>query len=251
MSPRHILITGCNRGIGLELVKQYLKCSDPPAHLFATCRNPDQATELSGLADKNSNLHVLKLDVSDHSAYDGIKSKITEVIGEHAGLNLLINNAGVLPRERDTPEGVTPEKMRQAFEVNCVSPLFFSKALLPLVKKAAEKNPEKSVSVDKAAIVMMSTAVASVAENSGGGNYAYRCSKSALNMAMKNLSIDLKSDGVLVMSMHPGWVKTEMGGPNALIDTETCCSTMLETLQGLNESDHGGFKRYNNTVIPW
>ncbi len=98
---------------------------------------------------------------------------------------------------------------------------------------------------------MMSTAVASIADNSGGGNYAYRCSKVALNMAMKNFSIDLRDKGVLVMSMHPGWVRTDMGGPNGLIDTETCASTMIKTLQGLTDKDHGTFLRYNNTSIPW
>ncbi len=107
------------------------------------------------------------------------------------------------------------------------------------------------MSVRRACVVMMSTAVASVAENSGGGNYAYRCSKTALNQAMKNLSIELGPSGILVMSMHPGWVKTEMGGPNALIDSETCASTMVETLNGLTEKDHGSFLRYNNTAIPW
>jgi len=97
----------------------------------------------------------------------------------------------------------------------------------------------------------MSTAVASISENTGGSNTAYRCSKTALNMAMKNLSIELNDSGILVMAMHPGWVLTEMGGPNALITTETCVAEMLVTLQKLDESDHGGFKRYNNTSIPW
>ena len=113
----------------------------------------------------------------------------------------------------------------------------------------------------------MSTAVASIAENSGGGTYAYRCSKAALNMSMKSLSVDLASTGILVMSMHPGWVLTDMGGPNAQITTETCCSTMIQTLAGLTEKvflgnngnnlsitilqDHGTFLRYNNTGIQW
>ena len=70
-------------------------------------------------------------------------------------------------------------------------------------------------------------------------------------MAMKSLSVDLKDTGILIMSMHPGWVKTRMGGPNALIDTEMCCKTMIETLDQLSEKDHGSFLRYNNTTIPW
>ena len=78
-----------------------------------------------------------------------------------------------------------------------------------------------------------------------------RCSKTGLNMAMKSLSVDLKDTGILVVAMHPGWVKTRIGGANALIDTETCVSTMIETLQGLTEKDHGAFLQYDNTTIPW
>ena len=141
--------------------------------------------------------------------------------------------------------------MRQAFEVNTIGPLFFAKTMLPLLRKASTTNSNLPVGTTRAAIVMMSTAVASIAENSGGGVYAYRSSKAALNMVMKNLSLELKKDDILVMSMHPGWVKTEMGGPNALITTETCCSTMLETLESLTEKDCGNFLRYNNTQIPW
>ena len=111
-------------------------------------------------------------------------------------------------------------------------------------------GPE-GMSVGRAAAIQMSTAVASIAENSGGKSYAYRASKSALNMAMKCLSIDLQPEGILVMTMHPGWVQTEMGGPGALIDTTTCAKTMIETLYQLTEKDHGAFLRYNNTPIQW
>ena len=122
--------------------------------------------------------------------------------------------------------------------------------LLPLLKTAIKPDLPK-FRIDQAASVLMSTAVASIAENSGGGLYPYRCSKTALNMAMQSLSVDLKDTGILIMSMHPGWVQTRMGGPNALIDTETCCKTMIETLDQLSEKDHGAFLRYNNTSIPW
>ncbi len=105
--------------------------------------------------------------------------------------------------------------------------------------------------IKRAAVVMMSTKVASIDDNSGGGNYAYRCSKIALNMAMKNLSIEMKDRGVLVMSMHPGWVQTSMGGGNALIDTDTCVSNMMETLAGLSEKDQASFLTYDNKPIKW
>eukprot|EP00088_Acartia_fossae_P016110 TRINITY_DN18984_c0_g1_i1.p1 TRINITY_DN18984_c0_g1~~TRINITY_DN18984_c0_g1_i1.p1 ORF type:complete len:265 (-),score=41.32 TRINITY_DN18984_c0_g1_i1:313-1053(-) len=246
MSPRSVFITGCNRGIGLELVKQYLSLSSPPTHLFATYRT--LSDELKGLADGNTSVKLIKMDLTDFNSYPDIVNQVDAVVGD-SGLNLLINNAGVLPQNRDL-KSVTPDDMMTAFKTNCVAPLFFARAMLPLLERAS-KHGGAGLSVKKAAIIQMSTAVASIAENSGGSTYAYRCSKSALNMSMKSMSVDLKDTGILVMAMHPGWVLTDMGGPNAQITTETCCKTMIETLDGLTDKDHGTFLRYNNTPIQW
>jgi NAD(P)-dependent dehydrogenase (short-subunit alcohol dehydrogenase family) len=248
VSPKSVFITGCNRGIGLELIKQFLKLETPPKNLFATCRKVSD--ELKELDDKHPNLHVVSLDVTEYDSYPAVVKKVEDIVGD-GGLNLLINNAGLLPPNRDLVT-VTPEAMRAAYEVNCIAPLFLTRAMLPLLDKAAAGEPDsQNRSIHRAAIIQMSTAVASIAENTGGGHYAYRCSKSGLNQCMKSMSVDLKDKGVLVMAMHPGWVLTEMGGPNAQITTETCVSGMLETLDQLADKDHGAFLRYNNTPIPW
>jgi len=249
MSPRSILITGCNRGIGLELVKQYLKLDPPPTHLLATYRDPDSSEELLQLAKDNTGLKALKFDVAKRDTFASFVKEVSDVVGVENGLNLVIHNAGYMAPNREL-EKISPEDMIQSFEVNCVGPLFLTRELLPLLKTAIKPDLPK-FRIDQAASVLMSTAVASIAENSGGGLYPYRCSKTALNMAMQSLSVDLKDTGILIMSMHPGWVQTRMGGPNALIDTETCCKTMIETLDQLSEKDHGAFLRYNNTSIPW
>lgn len=249
MSPRSILITGCNRGIGLELVKQYLKPDNRPTHLLATFRDPDSSQELLDLAKENECLKALKFDVGQRETYSNFVKQVSEIVGTENGLNLLIHNAGFMAENRELDK-ITPEEMIKSYEINCIGPLFLTREFLPLLKTAIKPDKAK-FSVDQAASILMSTAVASIAENSGGSLYPYRCSKSGLNMAMKSLSVDLKDTGILVMAMHPGWVKTRMGGPNALIDTETCCSTMIETLNGLSEKDHGSFLRYNNTSIPW
>lgn len=250
--PRSVLITGCNRGIGLELVRQFFKHKTPPSILIATCRNPDKADELQAIASEHSNLHILKLDVDNTDSFDGFAKSVSAIVGDDNGLNLLVNNAGMLPPNRAL-DVVTPEDMMAAFKTNCIGPLFLTRALRPLLKAAAEGKAKdgEAMSIGRAAAVQMSTAVASIAENSGGNSYAYRCSKSGLNMAMKNLSIDLKGDNIMVMAMHPGWVLTDMGGPNALIDTTTCTTTMIETFYALTEKDHGAFLRYNNTPIQW
>lgn len=249
MSPRSILITGCNRGIGLELVKQYLKLDPPPTHLLATYRDPESSEELLQLEKDNTGLKALKFDVAKRDTFASFVKEVSDVVGIENGLNLVIHNAGYMAPNREL-EKISPDDMIQSFEVNCVGPLFLTRELLPLLKTAIKPDLPK-FRIDQAASVLMSTAVASIAENSGGGLYPYRCSKTALNMAMQSLSVDLKDTGILIMSMHPGWVQTRMGGPNALIDTETCCKTMIETLDQLSEKDHGAFLRYNNTSIPW
>jgi len=251
MSPRSILITGCNRGIGLELIKQYLKLDTPPTHLLATYRDPESSEELLQLAkdDENQGLKALKFDVSKRDTFPKFVQEVSDIVGAENGLNMVIHNAGYMAPNRDLDK-ITPEDMMMSYEVNCVGPLFLTRELLPLLKAAIKPDLPK-FRVDQAASILMSTAVASIAENTGGSTYPYRCSKSGLNMAMKSLSVDLKDTGILIMSMHPGWVKTRMGGPNALIDTETCCKTMIETLDQLTEKDHGSFLRYNNTSIPW
>jgi len=247
ISPKSVFITGCNRGIGLELVKQLLGLETPPVNLFATYRNISD--ELKDLDSKHSNLHLVKMEITDTSAYPSIVKQVEDIVGDE-GLNLLINNAGLLPRNRDL-ESVTPEAMREAYEVNCIAPLFIARSFLPLLDKAAGKQGTDKRSAHRSAIIQMSTAVASIAENTGGSTYAYRCSKSALNQSMKSMSVDLKDRGILVMAMHPGWVLTEMGGPNAQISTEQCVLGMLDTIDQLGDKDHAAFLRYNNTPIQW
>ena len=141
--------------------------------------------------------------------------------------------------------------MRQAFEINTIGPLFLAKAMLPLLKKASTTNAGLPMGTSKAAIVMISSGLGSITENSSGGLYAYRASKVALNMAMKNLHLELKNDNILVISMCPGWVQTDMGGQGASITPETCCSRMLKTFESLTQKDSGKFLNYKNSHISW
>lgn len=252
MAPRSVLITGANRGIGLQFVRVYASMAGCD-HVLATCRDQAAAKDLVAFAQASEGkVVILELDVTQIESYPAFVKRVNEVVGD-AGLNLLINNAGYLPRNMLWDQ-VTPEDMRRAFEVNCVAPVFLTKALLPLVQRAADAGKEASVDVSRAGIVHISTAVASIAENSSGaktGGFGYRCSKSALNQAMKCMAIDLEDSGILVMCIHPGWVQTDMGGSNALLTAETSAKTMVETLATLGPADHGAFRRYDNTTIPW
>jgi len=130
MSLTSILITGANRGIGLEFVKQLSSLSPPPKYIIATSRQPENE-ELEKLKAANDSIHIVKLDTKKYSDYDQFVSQVGQIVGEQ-GIDVLINNAGILLR--DTIETVTPQNMLENFEVNSVTPLMLTKALLPLLK---------------------------------------------------------------------------------------------------------------------
>nr|ACO15575.1 C-factor [Caligus clemensi] len=249
MGPsRNILITGSNRGIGLGLVKEYLKDSKV-RKIIATCRNRSKAKELVAL-EADGRVKVLELDVIDYkNDYKCFVEVVSQEIGDK-GLNLLINNAGSHDFRQSLTD-LTSQGLIDTFRTNCVAPLLLSKALLPLLKRAVDSSTAPSMGIDKAAIIQMSSVMASIQDNTLGGFYPYRISKTALNMGMKNTSIELKKEGILVMAMHPGWVKTEMGGLNANIDVDESVSSMVKTIAKLSEKDHGAYLRYDNTSIAW
>ncbi|XP_028163384.1 uncharacterized protein LOC114354962 [Ostrinia furnacalis] len=124
-------------------------------------------------------------------------------------------------------------------------------SLLPLLKQAAEANSDKPLGATRAAVINMSSVLGSIAQNDQGGFYPYRCSKAALNAATKSMSIDLKKEAILVASMHPGWVKTDMGGKNAPLDVDSAVSGIFATIEKLGEADTGKFVQYDGTELPW
>jgi len=251
MAPlaRSILVTGANRGIGLELIKQLLTHGDAPEVLFAACRSPDQAEELKKIAEKNQNLHIVKLDVCSLQEIKTAKEIVERQVGDH-GLNLLINNAGFLPRELEITD-VTAENMMQTFSSNVIGPTMIIKEFLPLLRQASANESAKEMSCARAAILNMSTKLASIEDNGMGKNYSYRSSKIALNMVNKNLSLELKDDKILAVLLHPGWVKTDMGGANAITTTEESVAGLLKVAQGLTEKDNGLFYDFKGASIPW
>ncbi|XP_012277880.1 uncharacterized protein LOC105698305 [Orussus abietinus] len=247
---KSILITGCNRGIGLGLVKHLLRLPQPPESIFATCRDVAKAAELKEIADKSGNVHIIELDVTDTKSYDRVIQIISEKVGEN-GLNVLINNAGIANKFARL-NLVKEEQLLDTFKVNTVAPIMLSKACLPLLKQASSIYPDKgAMNISRAAIIHMSSSLGSITDNTSGGFYPYRCSKSALNAAAKSMSIDLKDDGILVACMHPGWVRTDMGGINATLDVDISVSGMLSVLQGLTENDNGTYVQHDGKVLPW
>lgn len=224
-----VLITGANRGIGLEFVKQYL---EQEWRVIACCREPESAVQLQTLAC--AELEVRALDVSDT---DSIQALPGLLAGQT--LSLFINNAGIYGQGQSLEE-VDAQEWLGVFQINTIAPLLLTRALLPLMDRTGS-----------AKLAYLSSKMGSITENSGGGTYVYRSSKTALNQVLKSLATDLANEGFLVAALHPGWVRTDMGGPNALIDTQTSVSGMRHVIEQLGAEQNGGFYNYDGATIPW
>ncbi|XP_033748213.1 C-factor-like isoform X2 [Pecten maximus] len=248
IAPRAILITGANRGLGLEFVKQIVCFSTPPKYLFATCRNPDSATSLQEIAKLYSCIKVMKFDVCDFNSYSNLKENISSML-EGEGLNFLLCNAGIHLRYGfvDT----TPEVMTSVYTTNVIAPMTLAQAFVPLLKLAAQKSSEEAMSWRKAAVVNVSSILGSVESNNSGGLYPYRASKAALNMVTKTQSIDLKADEILAVAVHPGWVRTDMGGQAASVSPTESVQGMLEVFSTLSEDTSGRLFNYTGEFLPW
>lgn len=240
MSYANIFITGANRGIGLEFVRQYIKLQSSKV-IFATCRNVTKAAELRQLAASDQRVKVLELDVKDYDKYQTLVEEVTKTVGSD-GLNLLINNAGIHIKA-DFHEAKRDD-MLEVYEVNVVAPLLLTRALTPLLQASASAG-------HKTFVANISSKVGSIADNTSGQMYAYRTSKAAFNQVSKSLSIQLKPDNIIVAPIHPGWVQTDMGGPNAPIDSKTSVENMIRTFDNIQPEQAGLLLNYDGAVIPY
>lgn len=226
-----VLVTGANRGIGLEFVRQYLADG---WRVIACCRHPLQATALLALAAvSGGRLSIRELDVADFAQI----ARLGETLQGEA-IDLLINNAGYYP---ESALGATDEaEWALAFRINAMAPV-----------KMAERFVEQVARSRLRKIVTLSSKMGSIDDNGSGGCYLYRTSKTAANMAMKSLAIDLRPRGIAVGILHPGWVRTDMGGPHALITAEQSVRGLREVIDALSVDNAGRFLAYDGQEIPW
>ena len=220
------LITGANRGLGLEFAKQYHAAG---WNVIGTAREPDKATDLKALGVK-----IEILDVADQKSVDALGSRLKD-----QSIDLLINNAGVGSEGSNLSE-VKMADFERVMNVNALGPVRVTKALLPNLRAGKSKT-----------IVSISSGLGSIAENDGGGFPGYRESKAALNMFMRSLAGELKKDGFICIPMSPGWVKTDMGGPNAQLTPEQSISGMRKVIDGLKPEDSGKFWSHDGTTVAW
>jgi NAD(P)-dependent dehydrogenase (short-subunit alcohol dehydrogenase family) len=228
------LITGTNRGIGLEYVRQY---AQDGWQVIACCRQPAKAENLNRLAIQYpDHIRIYALDVADHQQIDQLSTTLA-----NETIDLLINNAGVYPPSDDGGFGsIDYTAWIKTFHINTLAPLKMAEAFINQISNSKLKT-----------IATITSKMGSIADNQRGGSYIYRSSKAAINMVAKSLAIDLKARNIISVLLHPGWVKTDMGGPDALISTEQSVTGMRRVLKEMTMADSGKFFAYDGQLIPW
>lgn len=228
-----VLITGASRGLGLEFCRQY---ADAGWRVIACCRNPAGASELKRLADRYPAIQIKPLDVADFAQIDALSAQLADV-----QIDVLINNAGVYGDASGRGFGsLDYQAWTATLRVNALAPVKMAEAFLPQLQRGNKKL-----------IASVSSLMASMTDNTSGGCMLYRSSKAALNAAMKSLAIDLSPRSVGVLIFHPGWVRTDMGGPNALIDAQESVAGMRRLIDGFKLSQTGCFVKYDGASLSW
>lgn len=216
-----VLITGANRGIGLEFARQY---SQDGWNVIATVR--DSSPELDGLG-----VRVERLDMRDLDAVEALGGAVEE-------LDLLIANAGTYG-PKSVESASDGEDWAETFKVNTIAPFLLAQSLVP------------QVTAKRGKLIGISTQMGSIEDNSSGGFIAYRSSKAALNAAWKSLALDLRSRGVAAAVFHPGWVQTRMGGESAPMEPQESVSRLRRLIEDLSVEHSGRFFSHDGSELPW
>lgn len=227
-----ILITGTRRGIGLELVKQF---SDLGWRVYACTRSPGNSQELLALANQYDNASVHVLDVTDSGQLAALAAELKD-----EPLDIVLNNAGVYGQGEQSLDSIDVEDWLNTFHVNTIAPA--------LVMQAFKGNAASS---DRKVIASISSKMGSIADNGSGGSYVYRSSKTALNAVVKGAANDLAEQGITAVALHPGWVRTDMGGPNGEMSVEESGAALVKILCELGHADTGRFIDIDGSTIPW
>ena len=219
-----VLITGANRGLGLEFARQY---AADGWRVLATVRNP-----LKGRAASDAGAEVHVCDVADPAQVAGLAVSLRDV-----GLDLLLCNAGTFG-ERQELSDLDPEEFMRVMRVNALGPLLVVRAL-------ADRLAGRKL------VAAVSSKMGSITDNGSGGVYAYRASKAALDMVVKTLAVDLSVRGITAVALSPGWVRTDMGGPAAPLEAGEAVAGMRKVLASVTAADSGKFLHYDGSEVPW
>jgi NAD(P)-dependent dehydrogenase (short-subunit alcohol dehydrogenase family) len=228
-----VLITGANRGLGLEFCRQY---GEQGWRIFACCRQPETAIELQKLAAQYPQLTIHTLDVTDFQSVDQLAVEL-----QAEPIDVLLSNAGIYGDKRDHDFGALDYPLwEKTLRINTIAPVKLAEAFLPHVLKSQRRL-----------IVAMTSLMGSMADNGSGGSIFYRSSKAGLNAAMKSLAIDLKPQKIAVLILHPGWVKTDMGGSQAPTSPAESISGMRKVIDDFSLEKTGTFLNFKGVEQPW
>ena len=231
---RNCLISGANRGIGLEFTRQLLARGE---HVIAACRHPGKATALNALAGEHpGRLPVLPLDVADPKSRASLVHDLPLVLGDDR-LDLLVNNAGVL-HSGERFGHVEAAILEDSFRTNAIGPFLLAQALAPLLN-------------DGARIANLSSVMASIASRGEFRSPSYCASKAAQNMLTVQLAQAVAARGIVVLALHPGWVQTEMGGEHATVPTADAVRGLLQVVDGATPAQSGSFLDWRGGALPW
>ncbi len=228
-----VLVTGANRGLGLEFARQY---AADGWQVIAACRDPDSARELRKLADgSGGRIRILAMNVADAAS---VRTAAAALAGE--AIDLLLNNAGVGGPPGQKLGSLDYPAWLKVLDVNALGPMRVVEALLDNVAQS-----------ERRLVVTITSAMGSIADNRSGGSYAYRSSKAAVNMVMKSLALDLAPRGISCVVMHPGWVRTDMGGAGGKLSPPESVAAVRKVIAGLGPQDSGTFLNYDGQPYPW
>jgi NAD(P)-dependent dehydrogenase (short-subunit alcohol dehydrogenase family) len=236
MKSSTVLITGTNRGLGLGLVRAYL---EDGWKVIAV--NRSQSAELDELS--SDHLTIMYCDLTD----DDELARVADSLGENP-LDVLINNAGRMARSGFVASDQSSQGFghfdralwHDMFNINLFTPMRLAELLAGNLARA-----------ERGRIVTISSMLGSMELNTSGGIYAYRASKAGVNAIIKSMSVDLADRGIIAIAQHPGWVRTDMGGPGADIEIETSVNGMKTVIDGLTPADSGKLLSYDGSVMPW
>ena len=229
-----ILVTGSNRGLGLEWVRQYAELG---WRVYATCRFPEEAEALQQLTTQYPNLSVHRLDVTDAGHIQQLAQQL-----QGQPLDMLVNNAGVYFERwgKDKLGSIDYTAWLQTYQVNVLGVIRVTEALRAMLARG-----------DKRLVVMTTSHMGSIMETAGPNDYAYRSSKAALNAVVKGLVYELAPLGIAILLVHPGWVRTRMGGDQGLFTVSESVHNMRKLAEQFRQQDSGRFYRYDGKLIPW
>jgi NAD(P)-dependent dehydrogenase (short-subunit alcohol dehydrogenase family) len=227
------LITGANRGLGLEFARQY---AAEGWQVLAACRAPKAAKELQRIAAESvGRIRVIEIDVTDAAS---VRAAAAGLKGE--AIDLLLNNAGVGGPSGQQLGSLDYTAWARVLDANTLGPMRVSEAFLENVAQSGDKR-----------IVTITSGMGSLEDNTSGGSYAYRSSKAAVNMVMKSLSLDLAPRGITCVVLNPGWVRTDMGGSRGTLSPAESAEAVRSVIDSLRPEDSGKFLNYTGKPYPW